>query len=124
PQWLIDELDRVERQRDEAKSRNGKQVANDIPKSVRNNSLTSIAGTMRRIGMSFEEIEAALQVVNSDRCKPPLSKKEVSKIAQSIAGYEPDQVATATAEHHFEQDGEIVQSDQPGDPGPLPEHLL
>ncbi len=56
---------------------------------ARNSTLASFAGTMRRRGMSRQEIEAALRVVNDDRCDPPLKDTVVQKIAASISRYEP-----------------------------------
>lgn len=55
----------------------------------RNRALASLAGAMRRPGMTVEEIAAALLEVNARRCRPPLSEAEVRKIAGSIAQYEP-----------------------------------
>lgn len=60
-----------------------------IPESGRNNALTSLAGTMRRRGMSGEAIEAALQTENLTKCIPPLDSIEVSAIARSVARYAP-----------------------------------
>ena len=58
-----------------------------IPDSQRNDTLTSLAGTMRRRGLGLEEIEPALQAVNARRCQPPLSAGEVHGIAASVARY-------------------------------------
>ncbi len=57
----------------------------------RNNTLTSLGGTMRRRGMTEDEIAAALLAVNGNRCKPPLAEDEVRKIAKSVASYAPEQ---------------------------------
>jgi hypothetical protein len=72
--------------------------ANLIPEGQRNNTLARLGGNMRRVGMTKSEIAAALLRVNKDRCVPPLSPREVERIAVSIARYEPDQIATAAAE--------------------------
>jgi hypothetical protein len=53
----------------------------------RNNRLTSLAGKLRRSGLSREEIEAALVAINCVRCVPPLADAELRKIAASIAKY-------------------------------------
>jgi Bifunctional DNA primase/polymerase, N-terminal/Primase C terminal 1 (PriCT-1) len=55
----------------------------------RNTSLTSLAGTMRRRGMTVREIAAALHVVNNDRCVPPLDVSGVGRIAASVCRYPP-----------------------------------
>ena len=53
----------------------------------RNSRLTSLAGTMKRRGMSNDAVEAALLVENIKRCEPPLAKAEVQRIAASVAKY-------------------------------------
>jgi hypothetical protein len=84
---------------------------------------------MRRVGMSQEEILAALVRANQDRCRPPLKDREVVRIAASIAKYEPDQVAVAVAENHWGQDTEsagqtVDLTPTLVDPGPIPDELL
>ena len=63
--------------------------ANDgsIPESGRNNTLTSLAGTMRKRGMSQTAIAAALHAENLARWIPPLDPQEVDGIAASIMRY-------------------------------------
>jgi len=61
-----------------------------IPEGKRNSRLTSVAGSMRRQGMSRESIEAALQDVNQRQCSPPLPDDEVTRIAQSVTRYAPE----------------------------------
>lgn len=68
-----------------------------IPEGRRNQTLTRMAGAMRRRGMTVEEIAAALSVVNARRCRPPLAENEVWTIARSVARYEPADDATAQA---------------------------
>ena len=55
----------------------------------RNSALASIAGRMRRAGLTGDEIDAGLQQINLNRCEPPLPAVEVSTIARSIGRYEP-----------------------------------
>ena len=55
----------------------------------RGTDLTSLAGTMRRRGMTESEILAALTEVNK-RCDPPKTEKEVARIAKSVSRYEPE----------------------------------
>jgi len=69
-----------------------------IQEGQRNDTLTSLGGTMRRKGMSGEAIEAALLVDNALRCDPPLSEIEVKTIARSVARYEPVKEAEVVAE--------------------------
>lgn len=61
-----------------------------IAQGRRNATLASLAGTMRRRGMSQAAIEAALLAENAARCAPPLPEGEVRAIAASVARYEPE----------------------------------
>jgi hypothetical protein len=65
-------------------------VSEIIPEGQRNQTLASLAGSMRRKGMSEAAIEGALLAENRQRCKPPLQEEEVRKIAKSIATYPPE----------------------------------
>ena len=60
-----------------------------IPEGRRNDTLASLAGTMRRRGMTSEEIHPALAVVNARRCAPPLAEAELRAIATSVGRYPP-----------------------------------
>lgn len=128
PGWLIEQLDGLaERGRTSARVAACDEPANAIPSGQRNATLARLAGAMRRVGMSQAEILAALLQTNTDRCRPPLDRSEVEKIAASIARYEPDQVSVAVAESHWEQmDGARANAtrDAPDDPGPIPDELL
>jgi hypothetical protein len=64
-----------------------------IPEGGRNQVLTSLAGSMRRRGMSEEAIYAALQIENESRCNPALPDTDVRKIAHSVSRYKPDDPA-------------------------------
>jgi putative DNA primase/helicase len=80
-----------------------------IPESGRNNMLTSLAGSMRRKGMSEAAINAALQVENTARCDPPLDKSEVNAIACSIMRYAP-----STSEKIWKSLNDIGNADRLG----------
>ncbi len=102
---------------------------NAIPSGTRNATLARLAGNMRRVGMTRDEIVAALERTNQDRCKPPLSVREVERIAASICRYEPDQIAVAVVEDHWGQDQQLEPATADStpalvDPGPLPDDLL
>ncbi len=91
PDWLWDELQDAHR----ASRTPGPKAAHEgngqatVKEGGRNAYLASRAGTLRHAGFSPDQIEAALQVVNTDRCAPPLAPEEVTKIARSVGGYEP-----------------------------------
>lgn len=61
-----------------------------IQQGGRNGTLTSIAGTMRRGGMSEDAIFAALQVENASKCEPPIFDGELRAIARSVTRYSPE----------------------------------
>lgn len=56
----------------------------------RNQRLTSLAGAMRKRGMSLTAMKSALLATNTEQCEPPLEEKEVLQIAQSVGRYEPE----------------------------------
>lgn len=64
----------------------------------RNAYLTRIGGKLRRIGFSDDELVAALLVINTTRCDPPVSEAEVRRTANSVARYQPDERASEHAE--------------------------
>lgn len=63
-------------------------VGDEIPNGARNETLTSLAGTMRRRGMTEDAILAALKIENL-RCQTPLPVSDVERIARSVARYAP-----------------------------------
>jgi hypothetical protein len=64
-------------------------VEGSIREGGRNQTLASLAGSMRHRGMSEESIFAGLMAENQAKCAPPLPEDEVRKIAASYARYEP-----------------------------------
>ena len=78
--------------------------SDSILEGRRNATLTSLAGSMRRRGMTAAEIEAALLAVNVGRCLPPLPDDEVRAIAASVGRYEPE--TSAGERSDGEADGE------------------
>lgn len=100
PDWLLD-LSTMKKTR----PRQTTSQSQIIPEGERNARLASLAGTMRRRGMTQEAIEAALLEVNRQQCSPPLPDSEVIGIAQSITRYDPEplqkQPAAKTGIGHF-----------------------
>ncbi len=86
-----------------------------IPKGERNTRLASLAGTMRRRGLSPEAIVAALLIVNCQRCDPPLSEQEVREIAESIGQYPPGPETNQRPRAETTSDSRILD---PADPLP------
>jgi uncharacterized protein DUF3631/bifunctional DNA primase/polymerase-like protein/primase-like protein len=87
PKWLL------QLAREAPHSEDGKRpleaLGQGIPEGERHSSLTSLAGTMRRRGMTPEAIEAALLAENRARCRPPLPEQEVRDIALYIGRLPP-----------------------------------
>jgi hypothetical protein len=79
PAWLV--------QREAPKSNGGAE--GQIPAGQRNATLASMAGAMRRRGMSADAILAALLAENA-KCSPPLPEDEVRRTAASVARYTPE----------------------------------
>jgi len=80
----------------ERRERLASDPAAKIPEGQRRNELLSIAGTMRRRGLSAVEILATLQAVNRERCTPPLDEAELRALADDVASrYQPEPAAAA-----------------------------
>ena len=96
PGWLVELLDGLSgsgKQPRDPSNAHRTPAGSPIPEGQRNATLASLGGTMRRSGTGREEILAALERINIDRCQPPLDADEVAQIATSISRYEPDQGA-------------------------------
>ena len=76
-------------QADNGQRRRATPIPEQIAAGGRNNTLTSLAGSMRRRGLGVAVIEAALLQVNAEQCDPPLPDDEVKAIAASVAQYAP-----------------------------------
>jgi hypothetical protein len=59
-----------------------------IPLGIQENTLTHMAGAMRRTGATADEIRAALDAING-RCTPPVASTDLDRIARSISRYDP-----------------------------------
>lgn len=96
PTWLLEILRSPE-------SHTGYSAIGDIPEGQRNNTLASLAGVMRRRGMSETAILAALKAENLARCAPPLDDLSVERTARSIARYTPEApISAASAPDYME----------------------
>jgi putative DNA primase/helicase len=84
PKWLLEQLQKKSATQG---ALNTPKVSQLIPAGKRNSELTSLAGTMRKRGMTQDAIEAALIKENQMRCRPPLDVSEVLAIAKSVARY-------------------------------------
>lgn len=82
PVPLAERLSRGDRQ-----THLGSGGSETIQQGERNSRLASLAGSMRRRGMSQNAIAAALLRDNEERCSPPLPDDEVRAIASSVGSY-------------------------------------
>jgi hypothetical protein len=94
PGWLLEKMIAATSSR--VQNSGATEASNRIPEGRRNQTLTSLAGTMRKRSMTQDAIEAALLTENRNRCDPPLSDAEVIKIARSVGRYEPGQTNSAS----------------------------
>lgn len=88
PDWLLEMLTAVSTA-PEPNTGTLQSQADIIPEGQRNQTLMSLAGGMRRRGMTLPAIEAALLAENAERCTPPLREHEVKAIASSASRYQP-----------------------------------
>jgi len=88
-------------------------VGDAIPSGSRNATLASLAGTMRRRGMTQEAIEAALLAENTAKCKPPLLDDEVMAIAASIGRYAPAPDAEMPEEPRWMAESRAIEPTTP-----------
>jgi replicative DNA helicase len=104
PEWFI-EVERREAQPVEVleRARLAPPVPERIPDGLRNATLASLAGTMRRRGMGTDAIFAALMEENNAKCEPPLSADEVMKIAISYSRYIPAAPVLAQVEEEIQK---------------------
>jgi hypothetical protein len=111
PPWLVHALsaERSPPQHRATASSNGET----IPEGKRDDTLTSMAGTMRRKGFDGAAILAALLITNEQHCDPPLPEAQVQKIAVSVCRYAPElRVVSGDPEEEEE-----APSDWPEKPG-------
>lgn len=80
-----------------------------ICEGQRNTTLTSLAGAMRRRGMTSESIEAALWAENQARCDPPLAQLEVQRIATSVGRYQPEPEVRTRVASMDEADARVIE---------------
>ncbi len=91
PEWLDAALKAAAKAIEHARDpKSAEEIAREgsiLCEGQRNCGLTSLAGRLRRLGFSQDEIAAALLAANQSRCRPPLPEREVLAIAKSISKY-------------------------------------
>ncbi|QDV53718.1 bifunctional DNA primase/polymerase [Gimesia fumaroli] len=118
PRWIVTKLQEATSERlnlggDGEPIKHGKQ----------HDTLFRFGCLMRNYGSSYDEINAALQVMNATRCEKPGTVQAIEKIAESAAKYEPDQ----KGEGYINGAGDEFIEPKPKtaeDPGTFPDELL
>ena len=105
PDWLVG----IVMDRNGAASGVPEVMPDAVPEGQRNHTLASIAGTMRKRGVSSDAIYAALTVENAKRCRPPMSDPEVRRIADSVGSYAYEYTDTPEAEAHGAETWQRIQ---------------
>ncbi len=90
PKWLTDEICKAGTALPTKKKSVENSPLRKIKEGGRNNHLTSLAGALRRKGISEEGILATLRAENKDKLEPPLEDETVVNIANSITRYTPE----------------------------------
>lgn len=65
-------------------------IEKEVDPGSRNNTLASMAGTLRARGANYQTIYAALTALNKTQFSEPLDEEEVQRVAASVARYEPN----------------------------------
>jgi DNA polymerase I len=93
PEWLLTLIINASRRQ------NVQPPDAPIPEGQRNSTLFANGCAMRRRGLSYDAILAALRVENEQRCNPPLADEDLQKIADSAAKYDPALAADEPTAH-------------------------
>jgi hypothetical protein len=111
PSWLLSHL-QASRSQSHAKADNQALICKE---GHRNAGLASLAGILRRAGMSEQQILKQLSTFNEESCLPPLPIREVESVARSIARYKPEAPiveATSTASASLDWLNEFKMTEQ------------
>jgi hypothetical protein len=104
PLWLLDVA--VTQQHDSRFER----VPLKIPKGVQHATLVALAGKMRNMGLTEDEIFPSLLRVNVSRCEVPGPEKNVRQIAHSMMRYEPGSLHIVRAANSLEDEIRRVEA--------------
>ena len=89
-----------------------------VPEGTRDDTITRLAGAMRRHGFEYEDILAAMVTTNERICEPPLDKESLERICASVSKYAPEIIEAVEDFAALEQSeaGPIKLSDLKGTP--------
>jgi hypothetical protein len=74
------------------------KVPEEIPEGHRDEYMFKLACKYQAMGMSDSEMMAALMVANKERCKPPLSDREIQKKLKQAQKYQKGEVVSVNAD--------------------------
>jgi len=93
-----------------------------VPEGRRNNTLTAMAGMLRKQGASETVMLATLKALNRAVCDPPLPDEDVRTIVRSVGRYAPDpdfDVVPRDTEPALHSESWLIRADQLGQPRPV-----
>jgi putative DNA primase/helicase len=85
PTWLLESMNNGNNEKYTAP-----KLEAEIREGIRNESLASLAGSMRRRGLTRDEMLPTLRKLNETRCESPLSDGELKGIAEGMHRYDPE----------------------------------
>lgn len=94
--WLLNMLEEQPLREELTRRSTAGPLPNRIGDGMRNATITSLAGSLRRRGLGLTEIFAGAWQTNLERCEPPLSEAEVRRICEHMLQYEPPEDLTFT----------------------------
>lgn len=97
PQWVKEKLDSTKKE--------PLKAPEEITDGTRGSMLFRLAAGMRRYGLNYDEILAALETANLNRCLPPVDDSRIQAIALSASKYTPETVLAA--QDFPEPDGDL-----------------
>jgi putative DNA primase/helicase len=115
PEWLLRKVRSalgLERGKTGWKPGPAEPLSEKFPYRTQHNTLVSMAGRMRRAGMTPAEIDASLQIANRERCERPGTPKAMTKIAESMAKYPPGEVPYPNGATEQEEDAKKASRDE------------
>jgi putative DNA primase/helicase len=92
PHWIVDAANK------KASGSRASLDSLDLTEGSRNKELFRYGCRLRSEGFEHVEIEAALRSINTQRCKPPLSDKEIETLSKSASKYKPGTAARVAVE--------------------------
>lgn len=114
PDWLIKELIGHKSHLPSIKAPAAIRIGDQVPQGERHQALLAVAGSLRRIGMGNQEIEAALQTIRDERFSTgdhPITNVEIGDIASWITTKSREYALTdlGNAERFIDQHQEDVR---------------